>query len=212
MIKFFEGREGCRFLASVFLIAGALFAFTVSGFANQSEAAEQTKAKIPERVKAQMMLMTKERRKLVMALSPKTRQTLFKVFAQHDRQSETMTLRQIMHELQADLTGVTAGIVTDNGEMAADHARRIANHRIPRGGILPYVEVDLIKDETLSSLAGFNEIIEGGARELADLAEAGDMAGAAGKLSDVVGGCVACHSIFRGQPGVSPNVIPPAKK
>ena len=200
-----------RYLLPNGLLAAGLFILAMTGLGAGSAVAEEKKAEIPPRVKAQMMLMTPERRKLVMALSPETRQTLFKVFAQHQRQSETMTLRQIMHELQADLAGVTAGIVTDNGEMAADHARRIADHRIPRGGILPYVAEELGKDETLSSLAGFNETIEGGARELAQMAEQGDMAGAAAKLSDIVGGCVACHSIFRGQPGVSANVLPPTK-
>jgi len=208
----FFGRTGFRrHLVSASLLAAGLFVLAATGLGVNPATAEEKKAEIPPRIKAQMMLMTPERRKLVMALSPETRQTLFKVFAQHERQSETMTLRQIMHELQADLAGVTAGIVTDNGELAADHARRIADHRIPRGGILPYVAEELVKDETLSSLAGFNETIEGGARELAQLAEQGDMAGAAAKLSDIVGGCVACHSIFRGQPGISANVLPPAK-
>lgn len=170
--------------------------------------AQDQMANMPEQMKKQMMRMTPERRKLVLALSPETRKTLFAMFSKHTRHSKNATLRQVMHELQVDLQGVLTGILTDNGEMAADHARRMANHRIPSGGMIPYLPAEAVNDETLSSLTGFNQIIEGGAQELVGLAENGDIAGAADKISDIVGGCVACHAIFRGQPGVSANVMP----
>ncbi|NIP73597.1 MAG: cytochrome c [Gammaproteobacteria bacterium] len=54
-----------------------------------------------------------------------------------------------------------------------------------------------------------NAVVEGNARKLADAAERGDMAEAAGYISDIVSGCVACHHLFRGRPGRSPHLGPP---
>ncbi|GAB6054520.1 hypothetical protein JCM17960_33400 [Magnetospira thiophila] len=161
---------------------------------------------IPESIKQQMMLMTPETRQRVMALSPETRQTIFQVFAKHQRQS-TITLRQLMHEIQSDFSAVLTGILTDNGELAAMAARRLADHRIPRGGMLPYLPADTVNDETLGVLTSMNEVVEGGALKIADAADKGDMAGAATHLSEIVGGCVSCHAIFRGIPGRSENVM-----
>jgi hypothetical protein len=98
---------------------------------------------------------------------------------------------------------MVAGIVTDNSEQAADSALRIANHRIPVGGLLPYMGLDNINDDRLKVLEGFNDSVEGNARKLAEAAEKGDMASASILAGEIASGCVACHSVFRGQPGIS---------
>jgi len=159
-------------------------------------------------MKRQMGLMTPEMRQRVQALSPETRQTLQKLFGAHTRLSETATLRQVMVEIMTDLQAVVAGLSMGNGEQAANAARAIANHRIPRGGILPYLAPDQVTDGMLSSLTTFNDQVEGNANRLATAAEAGDLAGAAALLDDVTQGCVACHDLFRGRPGVSLRVVP----
>jgi cytochrome c556 len=61
-------------------------------------------------------------------------------------------------------------------------------------------------------LVSMNDAVEGSALRLAAAADKGDMAEAASHLSAIAGGCVACHQVFRGQPGVSPLLIPPAGK
>jgi len=61
----------------------------------------------------------------------------------------------------------------------------------------------------MSLLPAMNAAVEGNARKLAEAAERGDMAGAAGYLSEVMGGCVACHQHFRGQPGASELLLEP---
>mgnify|MGYP003465486234 CR=1 FL=1 len=50
------------------------------------------------------------------------------------------------------------------------------------------------------------------ALRLAEAADKGNMAEAAVRLGEVVSGCVACHQMFRGQPGISPLLLPGARK
>ena len=151
----------------------------------------------------QMMLMKPELQAKVKVLSPKTKQSLMKILAQHSRYSDTATLRQVMTEVLADYQSMVAGIMTENKEQAADSARRLANHRIPVGGLLPYLGLENINDERLAILEGFNDSVEGNAKKLAAAADAGDMATAASLVGSISTGCVSCHGVFRGQPGRS---------
>ncbi len=157
--------------------------------------------------KQQLMSFTPELREKAMALSPKTKQMLKQVAALHNRPSPTLTLRQVMHEVLADYQSMISGLSTDNGLQAADSARRLANHRIPRGGLLPYFGLDKVNDTGLAPLQAFNEQVEGNALKLAEAAEKGDMIKAASYVGDITTGCIGCHQIFRGQPGVSPRLL-----
>ena len=148
-------------------------------------------------------MMKPELREKADALPPEIQQFLFKVAVKQTRRSDTLTMRQVMQELLADYQAVAGAIATDNGELAADAARRLAHHRLPRGGMLPYLPLEKITGKDLGVLPAMEEAVEGGAMKLAAAAEKGDMAAAARHFGDVTSGCVACHAHFRGQPGVS---------
>jgi hypothetical protein len=152
----------------------------------------------------QLQAMKPELRAKVKALSPETRQLLVRVLSQHTKKSQDATMRQVMQEILGDYQRMVAGIVTDNKEVTAESALSLANHRIPKGGMLPYLRHEDITNEKIGSLASFNESVEGSARKLAEAARAGDMATAASHLSTIVSGCVGCHQVFRGVPGESP--------
>ena len=126
-----------------------------------------------------------------------------KILGQHTRYSDKITLRQVMHEVLSDYQSIAAGIMTDNAEQAAASARRLANHRIPAGGLLPYLGLENINDGQLAVLETFNDAVEGEALKLAKAADAGDIGAAAVHFGKISSGCVACHNVFRGQPGVS---------
>jgi hypothetical protein len=162
-----------------------------------------------ELMQKQMAVMTPELREKANALSPEIKQFLMKVALKHPRQSDSLTLVQVMQEILADYQAVATAIAVDNGELAADAARRIANHRLPRGGMLPYLSLDKVTNQALSVLPAMEEAVEGGAKQLAAAAEKGDMASAAQHFGTVTSGCVACHAHFRGQPGTSPRVRAP---
>lgn len=154
-------------------------------------------------MKEQVGLMKPELQQKVKKLSPKTQKSLMKILAQHSRYSDEATLRQVMHEVLSDYQSMVTGLMTDNAEQAADSARRLANHRIPVGGLLPYMGLENINDERLAILEGFNDSVEGNSKKLAAAADAGDMTKAASYLNQISGGCMACHAIFRGRPGKS---------
>ena len=154
----------------------------------------------------QMGQMTPELQKKVKALSPKTKKLLMQILAHHNRYSDRATLRQVMHEVQSDYQSMVTGIMIDHPEQAADSALRLANHRIPVAGLLPYLGLENINDNQLAVLDSFNSAVEGSAKKLAAAARAGDTATAASYVGDITTGCVGCHAIFRGQPGKSPLV------
>jgi cytochrome c556 len=183
------------------------FAFIVAVlfFSNTAVASDAMpdQQKVQQIMQQQIKLMKPELQKKVKALSPKTKKSLMKILAQHSRYSETATLRQVMTEVLSDYQSMVSGIMTDNTEQTADSARRLANHRIPVGGLLPYMGMENISDDRLAILEGFNDSVEGNAKKLANAAESGDMAKAASLLGPISTGCVACHAVFRSQPGRS---------
>ncbi len=117
-----------------------------------------------------------------------------------------------MHEILSEYQSIASAIATDNAEQAAESARRLANHRIPKGGLLAYFPLDKVNTADLSVLPAMNTAVEGSALKLADAADKNDMAMAASYMSDIMTGCVACHQKFRGVPGVSANLMTPASK
>lgn len=172
--------------------------------------------KAPAPMPAEMQQMAKnytpEMRQKVMALSPELKATIQKLHAGHTRRAKETTLRQVMHEILSEYQSIASALATDNAEQAAEAARRLANHRIPKGGLLPYFPLDKVNTNDLSVLPVMNEIVEGNALKLAEAADKGDLGKAASYMSDIMNGCIACHQAFRGVPGVSANLTPAANK
>lgn len=172
----------------------------------------QKAAPMPAEMQQMMKTYTPELRQKVMALSPELKATIQKLHAGHTRRAKETTLRQVMHEILSEYQSVASALATDNAEQAADAARRLANHRIPKGGLLPYFPLDKINNADLAVLPAMNAAVEGSALKLAEAADAGDMPRAASYMSDIMTGCVACHQKFRGTPGISANLISPLLK
>ena len=182
-------------LTAVMLIAGLI---SISA-ANAGSDLDKLKATL----QSQIDLMKPELETKVKALSTDTKMSMMAILAMHNRYSNKATLRQVMLEVLQDYQGIVMGIMTDSSEMVADSARRLANHRIPVGGLLPYLGLENITDERLSVLETFNDTVEGNSIKLAKAADAGDRVKAASLLAPITSGCVACHGVFRSKPGVS---------
>jgi hypothetical protein len=174
--------------------------------------APQGAAPMPAEMQNMMKAFTPEMRQKVMALSPQLKGTIQKLHAGHPRRAKETTLRQVMHEILSEYQSIASALATDNAEQAAEAARRLASHRIPKGGLLPYFPLDKVNDNDMSVLPAMNTIVEGSALKLADAADAGDMPKAASYMSDIMTGCVACHAKFRGVPGISANLMTPLSK
>lgn len=172
----------------------------------------QGAASMPTEMQQMMKTYKPELRQKVMALSPELKGTIQKLHAGHVRRAKETTLRQVMHEILSEYQSIASALATDNAEQAAEAARRLANHRIPKGGLLPYFSLNQVTDNDLGVLPAMNDIVEGSALKLADAADAGDMPRAASYMSDIMTGCVACHQKFRGVPGISANLMTPLSK
>ncbi|RLA01088.1 MAG: hypothetical protein DRQ47_08575 [Gammaproteobacteria bacterium] len=161
-------------------------------------------AELKKTMKSQLNMMTPELQDKVGDLSTDTKMMLMSILAMHSRNSDQATLRQVMLEVLADYQTIVIGVMTSSNEMARDAARRLANHRIPVGGLLPYMGLHNVNNERLAVLAGFNDSVEGNAIKLAEAAEKGDMETAAILLGKINSGCVGCHAVFRPEvPGKS---------
>lgn len=156
-----------------------------------------------ELMQQQMALMSPELVQKTQALSPEIKKFLMHVAVRHERRSDTLTLVQVMQEIMAEHQMIGAAIATDNGAMAADAARRLALHRLPKGGMLPYLPIEKVTTASLSVLPSMEVAVEGNAQKIAEAAEKGDMVAAAQHYGEMTAGCVACHMHFRGQPGAS---------
>lgn len=174
-----------------------------SGLAGAQAPTPQEMQRGKEFMQKSMGMMKPELLEKAKALPPEIQQFLLKVAIKHSRHSPTLTMRQVMQEILADYQATAAAIATDNAELAADAARRVADHRLPRGGMLPYLPLEKINGRDLGVLPAMEDAVEGSARRLALAAEKGDMAGAATQFGAMTEGCVSCHAHFRGQPGVS---------
>lgn len=191
-------------------LAAAAAAILVSAIVSAPVVAQAPSAQELQRGKdfmqKSMGMMKPELLEKAKALPPEIQQFLLKIAIKHSRHSNTLTMRQAMQEILADYQAVAAAIATDNGELAADAARRIADHRLPRGGMLPYLPLEKINGRDLGVLPAMEDAVEGSARRLAAAADKGDMVMAAQQFGTMTSGCVACHAHFRGQPGISPHI------
>jgi len=185
------------------LIGGALTLFGSTIFAADGGNDMEKPKDIKKLMKADMALMKPDLQKQVQSLSLGSKRELMKIMSKHTRRSDTLTLRQVMHEVLSDYQSIASGIMTDNAAQAADSARRLANHRLPKGGLLPYMKAEHVSDAQLSVLVPFNDSVEGNALRLAAAADKGNIADAAQYLGKIAAGCVGCHQVFRGQPGTS---------
>lgn len=173
--------------------------------------AQQQPVPADQQMQKMLQMYKPELREKVKALSPETRKKLLEMLSLHTNRSNKVTFRQVMQEVLSDYQAITAGIATDNPEMTADAARRLANHRLPKGGLYPYFALENINDADMTTLPAMNAAVEGSALKVAEAADRGDLATAAMHLSEIMTGCVGCHAKFRGQPGVSDMLLAPAK-
>ena len=192
-----------RHIAKHAILLGIAVTFLGGFVAVQAQQSPEQQQMAQQKMKKMMQMYTPELRKRVQALSPETKAEVLKILSQHTRHSNQVTFRQVMHEVLVDYQAIASAIATDNSEAAAEAARRLANHKIPVGGLFPYFDLDEINDEKMGVLPAMNSAVEGSALKLAEAADKGDLSTAAGHLSKIMQGCVACHQMFRGTPGIS---------
>lgn len=163
---------------------------------------EKTSADAPRQYK-----MSPEFQAQIKKLPPDFVQQFKKMTSKHTRYSEEATARQVMMELLSDVQCATAGLMVENGEMAADCAVRASRHRWPKGHLLAYVKLEQINVNSLSALPKINEQVEGGLERVAEMALKKDFVSAGAEMGKVLSGCSTCHNLFRFGKGDSPYIV-----
>lgn len=163
---------------------------------------EKTSADTPRQYK-----MSPEFQAQVKKLPPEFIQQFKKMTAKHTRYSEEATARQVMMELLSDVQCTTAGLMVENGEMAADCAVRASRHRWPKGHLLAYVKLEQINADSLGALPKINAQVEGGLERVAEMALKKDFVSAGAEMGKVLSGCSSCHNLFRFGKGDSPYIV-----
>lgn len=181
---------------------GATAVHTAYAEAPQYPSVEKTSADSPKKYK-----MTKEFMDQVSKLPPEFVEQFKKMTSKHNRFSEDATARQVMMELLSDTQCVTAMLMIENGEMAADCAMRASTHRWPKGHLLAYVQLNQINVDSLGALPGINEMVEKGLERVAGFAIKKDFISAGAEMGRVMKGCATCHSMFRFGKGESPYIL-----
>lgn len=201
-----------KFVAA--LAAVALLGTTVAGSVGAAEetktpanghkypSIEKTSADTPKQHK-----MSPEFQAQVKKLPPEFVQQFKKMTSKHTRYSEDATARQVMMELLSDVQCVTAGLMVENGEMAADCAIRASRHRWPKGHLLAYVKLEQINVDSLGALPGINAQVEGGLERVGEMALKKDFVSAGAEMGKVLSGCSTCHNLFRFGKGDSPYIV-----
>ncbi|BAO31206.1 hypothetical protein [Sulfuritalea hydrogenivorans] len=201
-----------KFVATLaaFAILGAAVAGP-AGAAEEAKAAanghtypsiEKTSADTPKQYK-----MSPEFQAQIKKLPPEFIQQFKKMTSKHTRYSEDATARQVMMELLSDVQCTTAGLMVENGEMAADCAVRASRHRWPKGHLMAYVKLEQINVDSLATLPKINAQVEGGLERVAEMALKKDFVSAGAEMGKVLSGCSSCHNLFRFGKGDSPYIV-----
>ncbi|MDK9703813.1 MAG: hypothetical protein OEL20_11805 [Sulfuritalea sp.] len=188
--------------AGVVIPAGAAEEAKAAANGHKYPSIEKTSADAPKQYK-----MSPEFQAQIKKLPPEFIQQFKKMTSKHTRYSEDATARQVMMELLSDVQCVTAGLMVENGEMAADCAVRASRHRWPKGHLMAYVKLEQINVDSLSALPKINEQVEGGLERVGEMALKKDFVSAGAEMGKVLSGCSTCHNLFRFGKGDSPYIV-----
>ena len=109
--------------------------------------------------------------------------------------ADSVTLKSIMQGLRDDLVDISDGLLTDDFELVANGAVRIASH--PQ---IPAAQVQRVAAELGTEMAAFKQLdtlVHDLAIEISAAAEAGNGDAAISNYQRMIDGCFACHRTFK---------------
>ncbi len=111
--------------------------------------------------------------------------------------AQDLTLRSVMQKVDFETLKILQGFIWNNDLMILEGAEEIANHPMPKGGAAKYIPKEK-RAEFMKSMKGFEKIVHGSAHEIIEYIKEGKKEKAFKKYTEMVQGCMACHSLFRG--------------
>lgn len=113
----------------------------------------------------------------------------------HGGSGDPAPLLQIMQGLGTEMTSLTYGLMTEDGEQVATSAHAMADH-----APISQDDLDRIHQELGAEMAEFerlDEAVHEGSIRLHEAAESGDTDEVLSRLNELQRNCMACHERFR---------------
>ncbi|NPA51744.1 MAG: hypothetical protein GXO22_02490 [Aquificae bacterium] len=108
-----------------------------------------------------------------------------------------LTLRDVMQKVDFETLKILQGFIWNNDLMVKEGAKAIADHPMPKGGAAKYIPPEK-RQEFVKNMKSFERIVHGSAEDIVHLIEEGKREEAFKKYTNMVQGCMSCHSLFRG--------------
>ncbi|MEJ5339802.1 MAG: hypothetical protein ACK42C_03045 [Aquificaceae bacterium] len=113
----------------------------------------------------------------------------------HELESE-LTLKQVMQLVNQSTLKMLQGFLLNNDAMVLEGAKEIAEHPVPKGGPLRYIDPSMREDFS-RMMPAFERQVHGGAEEVIRFIKEGKRDEAFRTYTNMLQGCMACHELFR---------------
>ncbi len=115
----------------------------------------------------------------------------------HEHMEESsLTFKQVMQMVNNSALKMLQGFLLNNDAMVLEGAKEIANHPVPKGGPLKYIDPSK-REEFARLMPTFERQVHGGAEEVIKFIKEGKREEAFRTYTNMLQGCMACHELFR---------------
>lgn len=113
----------------------------------------------------------------------------------HAKESD-LTLKQVMQKINQSAMKLLQGFLLDNDILILEGAKEIAEHPMPKGGPLMYI--DPVKREEFARLMpAFERQVHGSGEDIVKFIKEGKKNEAFNAYTSMLKGCMGCHELFR---------------
>ncbi len=115
----------------------------------------------------------------------------------HDPSKESdLTLKQVMQMVNLSATKMLQGFLLDNDALILEGAKEIAEHPVPKGGPLRYIN-PVKREEFARLMPTFERHVHGSAEDIIRFIKEGKRDEAFNTYLYMLRGCMACHELFK---------------
>ncbi len=117
-------------------------------------------------------------------------------FAHEHAKEIDLTLKQVMQMVNQSAAKVLQGFLLDNDTLILEGAKEIAEHPMPKGGPLMYIN-PAKREEFVRLMPAFEKQVHGSAEDIIKFIREGKRDKAFDAYVYMLKGCMGCHELFR---------------
>ncbi len=119
----------------------------------------------------------------------------FGIAHEHSEESD-LTLKQVMQMVNQSALKMLQGFLLNNDTLILEGAKEIANHPVPKGGPLRYID-PAKREEFIKIMPTYEKQVHGNAKEVIRFIREGKRNEAFETYTYMLQGCISCHELFR---------------